>query len=110
MAKKTKHDADARFKRRLLGYRRADVDDRVARLTADATRRIEDLEFEVRRLTEELSVAAGADEDLALRATRRAVDGILADARAKADALSTAPDTVIDLRDPESADVEAATT
>lgn len=89
-----------KFKRRLLGYRRRDVDARVARMQAELARRTEDLEFEVGRLTEELSVATTADEDLALRATRRAVEAILTDAKGRAAAMTVEPDPVIDLREP----------
>ena len=65
------------FKRRLLGYRRKEVDAEIAFMEAELARRTEGLELEVARLTEELTIATTANEDLALRATRRAVETIL---------------------------------
>ncbi len=98
MAKKKaeKTAAPTKLRRRLFGYRRGDVDARVAALSAAFTRQIQELEFEVGRLTEELSVATHANEDLALRATRRAVETILAEARAEAAAIVANAAPVID--------------
>ena len=79
--KKTKSE---KIRRRLLGYRRRDVDARIAGMQAELTRRTEDLESEVGRLTEQLAAATTADEDLAFRATRRAVEAILHEANTEA--------------------------
>ncbi len=87
------------FKRRLLGYRRRDVDARVASLQAEHATLTADLESEIERLAEELAVATNADEDLALRATRRAVEHILTDAKLQA-AMAGEAVPVIDLREP----------
>ena len=73
-----------KIRRRLLGYRRRDVDARIAGMHAELTRRTEDLESEVGRLTEQLAAATTADEDLAFRATRRAVAAILDEANTEA--------------------------
>jgi cell division septum initiation protein DivIVA len=72
------------FKRRLLGYRRKEVDAGIAFIEAELARRTEGLELEVGRLTEELAVATAANEDLAFRATRRAVETILREAATEA--------------------------
>lgn len=102
MAKKN-HSEQPRLKRRLFGYKRSEVDGRIADLQAQMARQTDNLEFEVGRLTEELIVATTADDDLALRATRRAVETILTGARAEAAALIAKADVVIDLRDTASA-------
>lgn len=84
-----------RFKRRLLGYRRRDVDGRIASLEADFTRRTADIENEIGRLSAELAAATAVDRDLALQATRRAVGTILTDARAQAATMLVEATTVI---------------
>jgi hypothetical protein len=90
-------DTAPKFKRRLLGYRRGDVDDRLASLQAEHAKHTADLEFEVGRLAEELSATTDADGDLALRATRRAVETILTDAKNRAEAM-IGQSSVVDLR------------
>ena len=81
---KKNDNKSAKIRRRFLGYRRSDVDARIAAMHAELTQRTEGLEFEVNRLTEQLAVATTADEDLAFRATRRAVQTILAEANTEA--------------------------
>lgn len=80
------------FKRRLLGYRRKEVDAGIALIEAELARRTEGLELEVGRLTEELAIATTANKDLACRATRRAVETILS---AAATEVARLPDETI---------------
>jgi signal peptidase len=94
MAKKIKNKTP-RFKRRLLGYRRREVDTQIANLKADFTRNSADLENEIGRLSAELATATAVDLDLALQATRRTVGTILTDARAQAATMLVEATTVI---------------
>ncbi|MGZ0218393.1 MAG: hypothetical protein ACKVIY_05145 [Acidimicrobiales bacterium] len=112
MAKKRKNKTP-RFKLRLLGYCRLEVDGRIASLDADFTRRTADIENEIGRLSAELATATAVDQDLALEATRRNVGTILTEARAQAATMLVEATTVIaeptislDPRPPQSRDPE----